>query len=208
MYSPCGGTVIALLLCWHCIVIIAVASTLCWHALVLLWSGWGGRARVVIIIAVVVAIALTLHWHHCLHHHALVSSQSGWEGRVKVLQFYSWVALFSLSLLFVLCLLSRDPFVTLIIIISLSWDPSHSPYAPFNPYTVPCITTRQRVLFAYLFLVMDDYSFSRFSHICCIFLLLILLSITFHDLPFLLSGTFYLVLSCSFAYSADLLSSI
>ena len=77
-----------------------------------------------------------------------------------VLQFYSWVVLFSLSLLFVLCLLSRDPFVMLTITISLSWDPSHSPYAPFNPYAVPCITTRQGVLFAYLFLVMDDYSFS------------------------------------------------
>ena len=72
------------------------------------------------------------------------------------------------------------------------------PYTPFNPYAVSCITTRQGVLFAYLFLVMDDYSFSWFSRICCIFLLLILLSITFHDLPFLLSGTFYLVPSCSF----------
>ena len=115
-----------------------------------------------------------------------------------MLRFYSWVALFSLSLLFVLHLLSQDPFVTLTITISLSWDPSHLPYTPFNSYAVPCITTGQGVLFAYLFLVMDDYSFSQFSHICCIFLLLILLSITFHDLPFLLSGMFYLVLSCSF----------
>ena len=106
------------------------------------------------------------------------------------------------------CLLSQDPFVTLTITISLSWVPSHSLYTPFNPYTIPCITTRQGVLFAYLFLVMDNYSFSRFSHICCVFLLLILLSITFHDLPFLLSGMFYLVPSCSFAYSADLLLSI
>ena len=127
---------------------------------------------------------------------------------LDVLRFSSWVALFSSSLLFVLRLLSRDPFVMLTIIISLSWDPSHSPYAPFNPYTIPCITTRQGVLFAYLFLVMDNYSFSQSSHICCVLLLLILLSITFHDLPFLLSGTFYLVPSCSFAYSADLLSSI
>ena len=77
-----------------------------------------------------------------------------------VLRFYSWVVLFSLSLLFVLHLLFRDPFVTLTITISLSWDPSHSPYMPFNLYTVPCITTGQGVLFAYLFLVMDDYSFS------------------------------------------------
>ena len=125
-----------------------------------------------------------------------------------MLQFSSWVALFSSSLLFMLHLLSWDPFVMLTIAIFLSWDPSHSPYVPFNPYIIPCTTTGQGVLFAYLFLVMDDYSFSRFSHICCIFLLLILLSITFHDLPFLLSKTFYLVPSCSFAYSADPLSSI
>ena len=125
-----------------------------------------------------------------------------------LLRFYSWVALFSLSLLFMLHLLSWDPFVMLTITISLSWDPSHSPYAPFNPYAIPCITTGQGVFFVYLFLVMDDYSFSRFSRICCVLLLLILLSITFHDLPFLLSGTFYLVPSCSFAYSADPLSSI
>ena len=124
-----------------------------------------------------------------------------------MLQFSSWVALFSSSLLFMLHLLSWDPFVMLTITISLSWDPSHSLYAPFNPYTIPCITTRQRIL-TYLFLVMDDYSFSQFSHICCMLLLLILLSITFHDLPFLLSGTFYLVPSCSFTYLADLLSSI
>ena len=116
--------------------------------------------------------------------------------------------LFSSSLLFMLHLLSWDPFVMLTITTSLSWDPLLSPYAPFNPYTVPCTTTRQGVLFTYLFLVMDDYSFSRFSHICCVFLLLILLSITFHDLPFLLSGTFYSVPSCSFTYSADPLSSI
>ena len=50
-----------------------------------------------------------------------------------LLWFYSWVALFSLSLLFMLRLLSWDPFVTLTITISLSWDPSPSPYAPFNP---------------------------------------------------------------------------
>ena len=127
---------------------------------------------------------------------------------LDVLRFSFWVVLFSSSLLFVLHLLSQDPFVMLTIIISLSWDPSHSPYAPFNPYAIPCITTRQGVLFAYLFLVMDNYSFSRSSRICCVLLLLILLSITFHDLPFLLSGTFYLVPSCSFAYLADLLSSI
>ena len=37
-----------------------------------------------------------------------------------MLQFYSWVVLFSLSLLFVLHLLSQDPFVMLTITISLS----------------------------------------------------------------------------------------
>ena len=125
-----------------------------------------------------------------------------------VLQFSSWVVLFSSSLLFVPCLLSWNPFPMLTIIIFLSWDPSHSPYMPFNPYAILCTTTRQGVLFTYLFLVMDDYSSSRFSHICCILLLLIPLSMMFCDLPFLLSRTFYLVLSYSFTYSADLFLSI
>ena len=125
-----------------------------------------------------------------------------------MLRFSSWVVLFSSSLLFVPCLLSQGPFPMLTITIFLSWDPSHSPYMPFNPYAVPCTTTGQRVLFAYLFLVMNDYSSSRFSHICCILLLLILLSMMFLDLPFLLSETFYLVLSCSFTYSAGLFLSI
>ena len=130
--------------------------------------------------------------------------------------------LFSSSLPFVPHLLSWGPFPMLTIIIFLSSNPSHSPYTPSNPYAVPYTTTRQGTLFAYLFLVMDDYSFSQFSCICCMPLLLILLSMTFHDLPFLLillsmafhdlpfllSGTFYLVPSCSFAYSADLLSSM
>ena len=53
------------------------------------------------------------------------------------------VALFSSSPLFVLRLLSQDPSVMLTITISSSWDPSHSLSAPFNPYTVPCITTGQ-----------------------------------------------------------------
>ena len=125
-----------------------------------------------------------------------------------MLWFSSWVVLFSLSLLFVPRLLSRGPFPMLTIIIFLSWDPSHSPYAPFNPYAILCTTTRQGVLFTYLFLVMDDYSSSWFSHICCILLLLIPLSMMFCDLPFLLSGTFYLVLSYSLTYSADLFLSI
>ena len=125
-----------------------------------------------------------------------------------MLRFSSWVALFSSFLPFVPHLPSQGPFPLLTIIIFLSWDPSHSPYAPSNPYAVPYTTTRQGTLFTYLFLAMDDYSFSRFSCICCMLLLLILLSMTFHNIPFLLSRTFYLVLSCSFAYSADLLLSI
>ena len=125
-----------------------------------------------------------------------------------LLRFYSWVVLFSSFLPFMPHLLSQGPFPLPTIIIFLSWDPSHSPYAPSNPYAVPYTTTGQGTLFTYLFLVMDDYSFSRFSCICCVLLLLILLSMMFHDIPFLLSGTFYLVPSCSFAYSADLLSSI
>ena len=125
-----------------------------------------------------------------------------------VLQFSSWVVLFSSSLSFMPRLLSQGPFPMLTIIIFLSWDPSHSLYVPSNLYAVPYTTTGQRTLFAYLFLVMDDYSFSRFSHICCMLLLLILLSMAFHDLPLLLSRTFYLVPSCSFTYSADLLLSI
>ena len=125
-----------------------------------------------------------------------------------MLQFSSWVALFFSSLLFMSCLLSWGPFLMLTITIFLSWDPSHSLYALSNPYTVPSIIARQGILFAYLFLVMDDYSSSQFSCIGCILLLLILFSMIFHDVLFLLSGTFYLVPPCSFAYSADLFWSI
>ena len=125
-----------------------------------------------------------------------------------MLQFSSLAVLFSLFLLFMPHLLSQGPFLTPIITIFLSWDPSHSPYVPSNPYAVPCITTRQGIPFAYHFLVMDTYSSSQFSCIGCIPLLLILFSMTFHDILFLLSGTFYLVPPCSFAYSADLFWSI
>ena len=125
-----------------------------------------------------------------------------------LLWFSSWVVLFSLSLLFMPRLLSQGPFLMLTITIFLSWDPSHSPYALSNPYAIPSIITGQGILFAYLFLVMDDYSSSQFSRISCIFPLLILLSMTFHDILFLLSRTFYLVLPCSFTYSADLFWSI
>ena len=96
----------------------------------------------------------------------------------------------------------------LIITIFLSWDPLHSPYAPSNPYAVPRITTGQGIPFAYCFLVMDTYSSSQFSHIGCVPLLLILSSMTFHDILFLFSGMFYLVLLCSFTYLADLFWSI
>ena len=126
----------------------------------------------------------------------------------QVLQFSSWVVLFFSSLLSVPHLLSRSPFLMLTITIFLSWDPSHSPYTRSNPYTIPSIIARQGILFAYLFLVMDNYSSSRFSHISCILLLLILLSMIFHNILFLLSRMFYLVLPYSFAYSADLFWSI
>ena len=125
-----------------------------------------------------------------------------------VLWFSSWAVLFSSSRPFMPHLLSQGPFLMLIITIFLSWDPLHSPYVPSNPYAVPCITTRQGIPFAYRFLVMDTYSSSQFSCISCISLLLILFSMTFHDILFLLSGTFYLVPPCSFAYSADLFWSI
>ena len=109
----------------------------------------------------------------------------------RMLWFSSWVVLFSSFPPFVPCLLSRGPFPMHIITIFLSWDPSHSLYMPSNLYAVPYTTTGQRTLFAYLFLVMDDYSSSRFSRICCVLLLLIFLSMMLHDLLFLLSGTFY-----------------
>ena len=112
--------------------------------------------------------------------------------------------LFFSSLLFVPHLLSWGPFLMLTITIFLSWDPSHSPYVPSNPYAVPSIIAGQGILFAYRFLVMDDYSSSRFSRIGCVLLLFILFSMIFHDVLFLLSRTFYLVPPCSFAYSADL----
>ena len=121
-----------------------------------------------------------------------------------LLRFSSWVVLFSSSLLFMPRLLSWGPFLMLTITTFLSWDPSHSPYVLSNPYTVPSIIARQGILFAYLFLVMDNYSSSQFSCIGCVLLLLILLSMMFHDILFLLSGTFYLVLPYSFTYSADL----
>ena len=127
---------------------------------------------------------------------------------ISLLQFSSWVVLFFSSLLFMLRLLSQGPFLLLTITIFLSWDPSYSPYALSNPYAVPSIIAGQGILFAYLFLVMGDYSSSQFSCISCILLLLILFSMIFHDVLFLLSRMFYLVLPCSFAYSADLFWSI
>ena len=65
----------------------------------------------------------------------------------RVLWFSSWAVLFSSSCPFVPHLLSWGPFLMLIITIFLSWDPLHSPYAPSNPYTVPCITTGQGISF-------------------------------------------------------------
>ena len=130
------------------------------------------------------------------------------HGPFCVLQFSSWAVLFSSSHPFVPYLLSWGPFLMLTITIFLSWDSSHSLYMPSNPYTIPCITARQGIPFVYCFLVMDTYSSSRLSRIGCVLLLLILFSMTFHDLLFLLSGTFYLVPPCSFTYSADLFWSI
>ena len=125
-----------------------------------------------------------------------------------MLRFSSWAALFSSFLLFVPHLLSQGPFLTPIITIFLSWDLSHSPYMPSNPYTVPCITAGQGIFFASLFLVMDTYFSSRFSHISYVLLLLIFFSTIFHDFLLLLSRTFYLVLQHSFTYSAGLFLSI
>ena len=142
----------------------------------------------------------SLPFCHC---HAVASCMTG-----VILQFSSWAALFSLFLHFMLHLPSWGPFPMPIITIFLSWDLSHSLYMPSNPYTVPCITTRQGIFFTSLFLVMDAYSSSWFSHISYIFLLLIFLSIIFHNILLLLSRTFYLVLQYSFTYSADLFLSI
>ena len=125
-----------------------------------------------------------------------------------MLQFSSWAVLFSLFLHFVLHLPSWGPFPMPIITIFLSWDLSHSPYTPSDPYAIPCITTRQGMFFTSLFLVMDAYSSSQFSRISYVFLLLIFLSMIFHDVLLLLSGTFYLVLQYSSTYSADLFLSI
>ena len=108
-----------------------------------------------------------------------------------ILPFSSWAVLFSSFL--IPCLPSQGPFLTPIITIFLSWNLSHSPYALSNPYAIPCITTRQGIFSASLFLVMDAYSSSQFSHISYILLLLIFFSMIFHDFLLLLSGTFYLV---------------
>ena len=125
-----------------------------------------------------------------------------------LLQFSSLAVLFSSSHPFMPHLLSWGPFLMLIITIFLSWDPLHSPYAPSSPYTISCITAGQGIPFAYRFLVMDTYFSSWFSHIGCVPFLLILFSMIFHDILFLLSGMFYLVPQHSFTYSADLFLSI
>ena len=118
-----------------------------------------------------------------------------WSGCkwMVLLQFSSLAVLFSLYLLFVPCPPSQDPSLMPIIIIFLSWDPSCSLYALSNPYAVHCITTGQGISFSSLFLVMDAYSSSWFSHIDYVFLLLTFPSLMFHDFPPLLSRMFYLV---------------
>ena len=127
---------------------------------------------------------------------------------ICLLQFSSWLVLFSLFLLFMPHLPSQGPFLTPIITIFLSWDLSHSLYVPSNPYTILGIIAGQGIFFASLFLVMDTYFSSRFSRIGYVFLLLIFLSMIFHDFLPLLSRTFYLVPQYSFAYSAGLCLSI
>ena len=79
---------------------------------------------------------------------------------------------------------------------------------PLTPMLFLALLLDREYPYAYRFLVMDTYSSSRFSRIGCVPLLLILFSMTFHDILFLLSGMFYLVLLCSLAYSADLFWSI
>ena len=88
-----------------------------------------------------------------------------------LLQFSSWVALFSSSLPFIPCLLSQGPFPMLTTIIFLSWDPSHSPYGPSNPYAIPYTTIGQGTLFPYVSLlsILTQWnillSFVMFSHL-------------------------------------------
>ena len=125
-----------------------------------------------------------------------------------MLQFSSWAALFSSSCPFVPHLLSQGPFLMLIITISLSGTPYIHHMCPLTPTLFLALLPDREYPFAYHFLVTDTYSSSQFSRIGCIPLLLILFSMTFHDILFLLSGTFYLVPLCSFAYSADLFWSI
>ena len=111
----------------------------------------------------------------------------------SMLRFSSSAALFSLYLHFIPHLPFWDPFFMPITTIFLSWDPSHLPYTPSNPYAVHYITTRQGIFFLSLLLVMDAYSSSQFSHIDYISLLLIFPSLMFHDLLPLLSRMFYFV---------------
>ena len=129
----------------------------------------------------------------------------------ELMEYYdSLLGLCSFPHLVLLCYISFPgvPFLCL---------PSLSPYSgtpyihcmhPLTPTPFLALLPDRGIPFAYCFLVMDTYSFSWFSHIGCILLLLILFSMTFNDILFLLSGMFYLVPPCSFAYSADLFWSI
>ena len=94
----------------------------------------------------------------------------------------------------------RIPFLCLPSLSSYSGTPHIHCTCPLTPMLFLALLPDRGIPFAYHFLVMDAYSSSQFSHISCVLLLLILFSMTFHDILFLLSGMFYLVLPCSFAY--------
>ena len=79
---------------------------------------------------------LAVHFH-AVHGYAITHMHITHDHASFLLQFSSWVVLFSSSLPFVPHLLSQGPFPMLTIIIFLSWDPSHLPYVPSNPYTIP-----------------------------------------------------------------------
>ena len=102
----------------------------------------------------------------------------------------------------------RVPFLCLSSLSSYPGTPYIHCTRPLTPTPFLALLLDREYPYAYHFLVMDTYSSSQFSRIGCILLLLILFSITFHDILFLLSGTFYLILLCSLAYSADLFWSI
>ena len=87
----------------------------------------------------------------------------------------------------------RVPFLCLSSLSSYPGTPYIHCTRPLTPTPFLALLPDRGYSFAYHFLVMDTYSSSWFSRISCVPLLLILFSMTFHDIPFLLSRTFYLV---------------